>query len=221
MLDNAHAPVTILIADDHPIVLNGLREIIARRQEYQVVAECHDGAEALEQIRCLHPRIAVLDIEMPQLSGLDVAAIVQRDLLNTRILILTITDSVEIFNRAMDYGVTGYVLKDAAVTDLKTGLREILAGRYYISPSLRGRMPDPDHTHSDVPQVSDTGIVLTKTERKVLRFIGEDRCSSEIAELLHVSKRTIDSHREHISRKLGLHGSYALLRYALLHHMEL
>ncbi len=127
---------SILIADDHPIVRTSLREIIENWAGFRVIAECENGADALDRIRELRPDVAILDIEMPLLSGIDVAAVVHRDRLSTRMIILTITDSVEIFNQAMEYGVTGYVLKDSAVSDLKTGILEVLAGRYFCSPSL-------------------------------------------------------------------------------------
>ena len=206
--------VSIVFADDHPIVRKGLREILVDEAAFRIVGECSDGSEAIESIRTLRPDIALLDIDMPGMTGLDVAAIVHRDRLDTAILFLTITDSIEMFNRAMDYGVMGYILKDAAVEDLVRGIMTVLRGQYFFSSALASRvlMEQRDAAAPALPaRLSD----LTSTERTVLRFIAEDKSTQEIADLLSVSTRTVDSHRLHITRKLDLHGSYALVRFAL------
>lgn len=212
---------SILIADDHPIVRTGLREIIETRSGFRIVAECENGADALDRIRKLRPDIAILDIEMPRLSGIDVAAVVNRDRLPIRMIILTITNSVELFNQAMEYGVTGYVLKDSAVSDLKAAIREVLAGRYFCSPSLVGQAQPLSRGNGQPYVWEEESTKLMRMERTILRLIGENRSTNEIAALLSISRRTVDSHREHLTRKLGLHGCYALLRYALQHREHL
>jgi DNA-binding NarL/FixJ family response regulator len=207
--------VTIVIADDHPIFLKGLREILEDEADFRIVGECHDGAAGLECIRRSQPDVAILDIEMPGMSGLDVAAVVQRDRIPTSIVLLTITDRVEVFDRAIDFGVVGYVLKEAAAEELVTGIRAILAGKYYFSPSIATHAALL-HSQAGAPTHHSPALAaLTPTERKVLSFIAENRSTAEIAGMLDISPRTVEKHRAHITEKLGLHGSYALVRYAL------
>lgn len=215
------ARISIVIADDHPIVRKGLREILEDERSFHVASECGDGASALECIRTLRPDIALLDIDMPGMSGLDVAAVVHRDRLDTAMMFLTITDSAEMFNRAIEYGVTGYILKDAAVPDLVRGIHAVLRGEYFFSSSLAQRTRNDGQDDSDAPVLAQLFRDLTPTERKILRFIADNKSTMEIAELLSVSVRTVDSHRLHIARKLDLHGSYALVRFALQHRDEL
>ncbi len=207
--------VSIVIADDHPIVRKGLREILEDERSFQITAECENGVEALECIRAHQPDVAIIDIDMPEMSGLDVAAVVNRDRLDTAMLILTITDSAEMFNQAMEYGVTGYVLKDAAVTDLVQGVRKVLRGEYFFSSSMASKALLEQRRQNNAPTIPSRFSELTPSERKILRFIGEDKTTSEIANILSISTRTVDTHRAHISQKLDLRGSYALVRFAL------
>ena len=208
---------TIIIADDHPIFREGLRKILEDEPDFRVVGEFDDGESALQAIRIEQPHIAILDIEMPGMTGLDVAAVLQRDRIPTAVVILTISNRVEIFNRAMDYGVVGYILKDTAVDDVVRGLRTVLGGEYFLSSSLLTRSVTGRVRHeagADAPRgLSD----LTPTERIVLGFIAENKTSDDIAHLLSIGIRTVESHRSNILSKLGLHGSYTLVRFALQH----
>ena len=214
-------PVSIVIADDHPIVRKGLRDILAEERSFHLIGECEDGAQALQCIRTQRPDVAILDIDMPLMTGLEVATVVHRDRLDTAMIFLTITDSVTIFNRAIEYGVTGYVLKDAAVEDLARCIRSVMRGEYFFSSSIAGRAVLEKNRDAGLPVLSSRFSTLTPTERTILRFIGESKSTQEIAELLHVSKRTVDSHRLHIAKKLDLHGSFALVRFALQHKSDL
>jgi len=207
--------ISIVIADDHPIFRTGLREILEDERDLHIICECEDGEAAMDCIRSQRPDIAILDLEMPKMTGLDIAAIVQRDHIPTAIIMLTISDRVEIFNRAVEYGVVGYVLKDAAASDLVTGIRTILQGEYYFSPSLAVRSITQRRRHDETPHVTTGLSDLTPTERKVLGFIAEDKTSVEIARIMNISARTVDTHRSHISEKLGLHGAYTLVKFAL------
>jgi len=215
MQDTKGKSISIVIADDHPIVRKGLREILEDERSFHVVGECENGTDALECIRERKPDVAIIDIDMPEMSGLDVAAVAHRDRLGTALLILTITDSAEMFNQAMEYGVTGYILKDAAVTDLVQGVRKVLRGEYFFSASMASKALLKQRSRDNMPALPSRFSELTPTERKILRFIAEDKSTSEIADILSISKRTVDTHRAHISQKLDLHGSYALVRFAL------
>ncbi|MBN1446491.1 MAG: response regulator transcription factor [Bacteroidetes bacterium] len=210
-----HEPISLIFADDHPIVRKGLREILEEDKLFRIVGECENGTEALECIRMHRPDVAILDIDMPEMTGLDVAAVVHRDRIETAMLFLTITDSVEMFNRAMEYGVTGYILKDAAVDDLVRGIRRVLRGEFFFSSALASRALMEQRGTALTPVLPSRFSELTPTERTILRFIADDKTTQEIADLLSISIRTVDSHRLHITQKLDLHGSYALVRFAL------
>lgn len=223
--------ITILIADDHPVVRAGLAEIIHRRAEFRLIAECANGSAALEAIRELRPDVSILDIEMPELSGLDIATVVRRDQLPTRIIILTMSDREELVGRALECGVCGYVLKDSAVIDLVDSIHTVMRGSRYVSAPLAHlaqrhvgecRNGGDGNGVRAQPHRRDGGVrSLTPTEKTVLRFIAENKTSEEIADLMSVSVRTIHTHRENIARKLDLHGAYALLRHALQHQDDL
>lgn len=211
------ASIDILIADDHPIFRTGLREILEEEVRFRIVAECSDGESALERIRELRPHVAVLDLEMPKLSGLDVAAGVHADGLPVALIMLTICDRVDILTRAMELGVLGYILKDSAPLDLIRGIDAVLRGEYFVSPSLSGRALR-QHQESDESTESRIGLSqLTQTERRILRMIAENKSSHDIGEILHISPRTVDTHRSNINHKLGLKGSHRLVRFALQH----
>ncbi len=209
--------ITVVIADDHPVFRTGLRQIIERDSTLTVIGEAGDGNEALEAIRTLEPRITLLDLHMPNLGGLDVAATVNRERLPVTLLVLTMYDDEDMFNEAMEYGVRGYILKDSAALDIVRAIHAVTEGSYYISPTLSGK--NLKHNHAPEKNLEQRlGLDrLTPTERRVLQYIADSKKSSEIAESQSVSIRTIERHRENIGRKLGLSGAYALLRFALEH----
>jgi DNA-binding NarL/FixJ family response regulator len=212
--------VNVLIADDHPIVRQGLRQTIAAEPRFKIVADTGSGRTALELIRKLRPQIVVLDIDMPDLDGFAVAREIREERLPVDIIFLTFYRDEEFFNEALRLGTKGYVLKDAAVTDIVSGLRAVAAGQHYTSPALtsylveRRQTPVPDRQK---PGVGD----LTATERRILALIAEYKTSREIGDALHISPRTVDTHRAHICTKLELHGSHALMKFALDHKSQL
>lgn len=177
-------------------------------------------AEALEEIRRLVPRIAVLDIKMPKRSGLDVAQNVARELPQVGLIFLTSYDDEELFGTAMDSGVTGYILKDTASTDLIRGILTVAAGKYYLSPAFVGKMVIGNQRRH--PEAAVHGLAaLSSTERRILHLIAQSRSSKEIAEELYISPHTVDHHRQHICSKLGLSGQFSLIKFALDHREEI
>lgn len=207
--------VRVVIADDHPIFRAGLREVLRDGTRYRVEAEYADGRSALEGIRHDPPAIALLDLEMPELSGLDLAVCIREETPHVAIVLLTMHDEAEALLRALQVGVDGYVLKDNAVADLINCLDAVMRGELFVSPSLEGYM-----SRVSQPLTADAADAvgsqrLTCTERKVLRLIAHSRTSPQIAEELFISVRTVHHHRENIARKLGLSGSNALALYAI------
>ncbi|HZS45942.1 MAG TPA: response regulator transcription factor [Blastocatellia bacterium] len=213
--------ITIVIADDHPIVRQGLRRMIETDASLKIIGEADDGRIALEQIRTLRPAVTVLDIDMPQLDGFGVVRALQKEKLAVQVIFLTIHRDEELFQAALDLGVNGYVLKDSAVTDIVNGIRAVAAGEPFLSPSLSAyllkRSSRAAALTKQKPGIND----LTPTERKIIKLIAEDKTSKEIAEGLFISHRTVETHRTNIARKLELKGTLALVKFAVTHKSEL
>jgi DNA-binding NarL/FixJ family response regulator len=214
-------PITVLIADDHPIFRRGLCEIIAADASLRVVGEASDGEEAWQLIQRLHPAAAVLDIHMPKRSGIQLARLVSRLRLAVALVILTMDAEEALLNEALNLGVKGYLLKETAVTDLLEAIHRVAAGDCYISPALSGTLLRRNAA-TEALQEQKVGLaVLTPTERQILKLVAEDRTSKEIAEWLKCSVRTVETHRQNISHKLELSGSHSLLRFAFDHRAQL
>lgn len=215
-------PIHILVADDHPIFRRGLRDVIEEDGRYHVVAECGDGQQAVFEAQRLCPAIAVLDLEMPRLDGLEAGRLLRELPAPPKLIYLTMHDTAAIFKRAFDIGACGYILKDGAADEIVTALDEVTDGRVFVSPALSERLVAPRKRSADDVESSPLAIsTLTKAERRVLHLIAENRTSDEIASMLNISPRTVEGHRSNITRKLSLSGSYALVRFALLHRDKL
>ena len=207
--------INVLIADDHPIFRQGLRKVIEEDGKYSVISETSNGAETIEKIRELKPDVAVLDIDMPKLNGIEILKAVQREKLPVKCVILTMYKDEEYFNQAMDYGVFGYLLKDSVVIELIECIEAVQSGKHYISPKISDyllqRSEKQKALTNAIPQLQQ----LTKTEREVLRHLSENKTSRKIAEEMFISERTVENHRANICSKLGLKGYNALLLFAL------
>lgn len=213
--------IKIIIADDHPIVRQGLRQTVESDAGLKVVAEAGDGREALARIKELKPRVAVLDIQMPALDGFGVARAVRDEGLAVELVFLTVYRDEDVFNAALDLGVKGYVLKDSAVSDIVACVRAVAAGQHYASPALTSHLVSRGRRAAALAQERPGLAALTPTERHVLRLIADYKTSKEIAAELFVSPRTVETHRNNICQKLDLHGSHALMKFALAHKSEL
>ena len=208
----------ILIADDHPIFRSGLRQVIESDASMSVIAEADDGAAALSLIREHKPDIVVLDINMPDVSGFEVVASMRKEKLSSEIVLLTMHNEEAMFTKALSLGVRGYVLKDSATTDILNCLHAVRKGENYTSAELTKYLFKRATGQSTPVEGLDS---LTPTERRVLAMIAEYLTSREIADKLGVSVRTIENHRNNICAKVGVHGSHALMKFALQHQGEL
>ena len=213
--------IRIVLADDHPIVRQGLRQIIETDKNLIVVAEASNGGEALEMIEKHLPQIAVLDIDMPETDGFAAAREISRRRLPVEIIFLTMHSEPKIFYAAMDLGVKGYVLKDIAVSDIAASIKAVAAGESYISPTLSSLLLNRRRREKELEKAQPGLHLLTPTEAKVLKMIADGNSSNEIAELMFVSRRTVEAHRANISRKLELQGNLSLVKFALEHKDEL
>lgn len=208
-------PTTVLLADDHPVFRRGLRMIIASDPQFNVLDEAADGVLALARIRELRPDVALLDINMPQQSGIEVARALQREQLNTRVVFLTMHRDEATFNAALDLGASGYLLKESAVEEIVSCLKAVAAGEKFVSPQLSTFLMNRGSRMRSLQEQKPSLADLTPAELRVLKLIAEQKTTREIAELLFISPRTVERHRENICSKLELRGSNALLKFAL------
>lgn len=213
--------VTLLIVDDHPVFRRGLREVIEENPGFRIVGEASDGEAGLRLAAELKPAIAVVDIDMPQLNGLEMVRAIHKLNLPVTIILLTMYKEEDMFNAAMDLGVKAYVLKENAADDILAALEKVLQGETFVSPSMsnmgRRRTDRVQELLLSKPQIDD----LTLAERRILKLIAEDRTSKEIANLLQISVKTVENHRLSICHKLNLHGSHSLLKFAFDHKSHL
>lgn len=211
--------IKVVIADDHPIFRRGLCQIIESDPSIKVVAEADDGEAALVAVQEHVPQVAVIDVDMPNRDGFDVMQTIRAKRLPVAVIFLTMHKDERIFNKALDLGVTGYVLKDSAITEIVAGIKAVAAGQNYVSPALStSLLKRATRATTPPPPGLDN---LTPTERRVLKLIAEYKTSKEIATELFISIRTVEHHRANISTKLELKGSHALLKFALDHHDRL
>lgn len=211
----------IVIADDHPVIRLGLRQVLETESSFQVVAEAGDGEAALAEIERLKPKIVLLDVDMPKLDGFGAAREIDRRKLPVDIVFLTIHAEEDLFHAAMDLGAKGYILKESALAEIVQGLRAINAGQFYVSAPLTAHLLGRRSRANTIAERHPGLNSLTPAERSVLRGILEGKSSKQIGEQLFVHIRTVESHRANMCQKLGLRGHNALYRFALEHKSEL
>jgi DNA-binding NarL/FixJ family response regulator len=206
---------TIVIADDHPMFRSGVKQALEQDASLRVIAEASNGKQALELIEQHAPQAAVLDINMPQMTGLQVVKELRRRRSTIAVTLLTMFDDEEILNEAMELDVKAYLLKESASLDVVNAVHHAIKGKYFISPSLSGKVIQRKERQVQFSQKHPGLAELTETERKILKLIADSKTSKEIADALFLSHKTIDNYRFKISEKLNLTGSYSLLKFAL------
>ncbi len=211
----------VVIADDHPIYREGLRKTLERHGNIDVVGQAVDGAEALGMIRSLSPDVAVLDVEMPNMDGIDVARHAYKEALLTAIVFLTMHKDAVYLNNALDLGVRGYLLKDSMADEIVRCLTAVADGQYYIPPAMSHLLVERKKRTAALLGTVPALSLLTPAERTVMRLLADNLTSKQIAQKLSVSPRTVDNHRSHICHKLDIAGHHKLLRFAIEHRTEL
>jgi DNA-binding NarL/FixJ family response regulator len=205
--------VNVLLADDHTLFRKGVRALLQALPDVQVVAETADGREALSLIETHRPDIALVDITMPGLNGLEVASRAAKASPRTRILILSMHAGEEYVAQALSAGVAGYLLKDAADDELAMALKAVSRGDVYLSPRISKQVVERyARAASAAP---DPLAGLTPRQREILQLVAEGRSSKEIAGMLGLSIKTIESHRSQIMERLGVHDVTGLVRFAI------
>lgn len=207
--------IKVFVADDHNLFRQGLVKIVESEGLYKIIGEASDGQEALNKIKELTPDVAILDVSMPKMTGLEVVRQLKKGNDTIQFIILTMYKEEEFLYEALDVGVKGYILKENTTDDLIAALRAVSIGGSYISPlltsSLINRAESKRKFSNEKPSIND----LTVTERKVLKSLSYNKTSKEIAEELNISFRTVQNHRGKICKKLGLLGSNRLLQFAI------
>lgn len=206
--------ITIVLAEDHLIVSQGLKLILGGERSVQLLGEARDGMEAVEMVGRLRPAVLLLDLGLPRLHGLEVARQVRRDYPGTRVLILSVHSDLVYIAEALHNGALGYLLKQNTPSELIKAVTEVAAGRQYLSPLLDLKGLDPG---SDRPGHGDLDLyeALTNRERSVFQLAAEGRTKAEIAAKLFISPRTAETHRANIMRKLNLRSQTDLVRLAI------
>lgn len=208
--------IRLIIADDHPLLIQGLISILKEEENIQVLGQASDGVMALELIRKFDPDIAILDIQMPDPGGLQIAELLRNENNKTKLIVLTMFKEESLIKKVLKLGVRGYVLKENAIDDIIDSINIVYEGGIYLSNNVSEVIRD---NSSDL--LSGSYQILTPTEKKILRLIGEGKSSKEIANELFISSKTVENHRGNICKKLGVTGFSALIKYALSNKMTL
>ena len=207
--------LTILLGDDHTILRSGLRKILTERPGWEVVGEAGDGRAAVQMAADLRPDIAILDIGMPLLNGIEATRQIARRLPDTRVIVLSMHSEETFITQALSAGARAYLLKDSADTELVHAVEAAAAGRSYFSPAVSSVLLDDYVKRLAAKGVTDRYDTLSEREREIFQLIAEGHSNKSIAALLDISPATVETHRAHIFEKLDVHNTAELVRYAV------
>lgn len=207
-------PITIILADDHEVVRLGLRALLENEPDLQIIGEASDGLQTVNLVKDLNPDVLILDLMMPGINGIEVTQQVKKSSPKTHVIILSMYSNEAYVLETLRKGAEGYVLKDSTGSDLVKAVREVMAGRRYLSPPLSERVID---TYIQTTKITalDLYETLTPREREVLHMAAQGYSNVEIADHLSISPRTVEVHRANMMDKLGLRNQTGLIRYAI------
>lgn len=206
--------IRILLADDHTLLRNGICALLEDEPDMLVVGEADNGREAVQLADQLKPNVVLIDIAMPLLNGLEATRQIKREHPEIYVLVLTMYDNEEYFRKMLEVGVSGYIIKRAAATELVSAIRAVYRGEAVLSPAIT-RLLLEDYLNHDIRSEKDDPNALSSREREVLQLIAEGKTSREIAEILNLSVKTVQSHRTNLMQKLDLHDRGDLIKYAI------
>lgn len=208
--------IRIVVADDHRIVRDGLAALLAREADLELVGQAEDGHAALRRVRELQPDVLVTDVSMPGLNGIEAIRRIRADHPTVKPLCLSMHGDSRMVMGMIDAGAAGYVLKDSAFDELGLAIRKVMAGQIYLSPDLVGVVVHEARKRTSGPaSPSQPAAALTPREREMVQLLSEGHSTAQIAERLHVSAKTVATHRENILHKLNMHSIAELTRYAI------
>lgn len=204
----------IMIADDHGIVRQGLRGLLEKETDLEVVGEVSDGHAAVETAKRLHPDLIIMDITMPGLNGIDATRQILKDDPHTKVIVLSAHAEPQIVRDTLLAGALGYVLKTYLFEDLASAIRSAGEGRHYLSPRIAGVVVE-DYLKGSMPEGSKRRAALTSREREIIQLISEEKSTKQIGQILHISPKTADSARRKIMDKVGISSVAGLTKYAI------
>jgi DNA-binding NarL/FixJ family response regulator len=205
----------LLLGDDHTLVRHGLRKILEERADWEIVGEADDGRSAVKKAVALQPNVAILDIGMPLLNGIDATRQIVHKAPNVKVLILSMHSDETYVTRALNAGATGYLLKDSAGKDLIKAVTAVSQGEAFFSPAVSRLMLDDYMRRAASSGVTDRYDTLSDREREIFQLVAEGRSNKEVAELLGISPATVETHRARILQKLDIHNTAELVLYAV------
>jgi DNA-binding NarL/FixJ family response regulator len=205
----------MILCDDHTLVRQGLRKILEEQPDWEVVGETGDGRQAVSQAIEMEPDVAILDVGMPQLNGIDATRQIVRKAPNVKVLILSMHADEAYITQALQAGAKGYLLKDSADTDLVNGVTSVASGKSYFSPAVSKIVLDDYVRHLSEKGLADRYESLSEREREVFQLVAEGHSNKEIATLLSISPATVETHRANILQKLDIHNTAELVLYAV------
>lgn len=206
--------VRLILADDHKIMREGLRALLARQKEIEVIAEAESGRGVVELCAQHHPDVVVVDISMPDLNGIDATRQIVRDDPHVKVIALSMHSDKKYVKEMLSAGACGYLLKDSAFEELGAAIATVLKNKTYLSPQITDTVVK-DYVGENVPSGSAASTALSVREREVLQLIAEGKTTREIAAALYVSVKTVETHRKQIMDKLGLNSIAELTKYAI------
>ncbi len=204
----------ILLADDHAIVRDGLKSMLEDEEDLQVIAEAEDGRQAVSMAHEIKPDVVIMDVAMPDLNGVEATRQIVSDKLGVKVIALSMHSETRFISRMLQAGARGYLLKDCAFNELARAIRAVLEGQIYLSPQITGVVVE-DYLQHLGGKAQEPPELLTARQREVLQLMAEGYSTKQIAESLHVSVKTVETHRQHIMEKVDVHSVAELTKYAI------
>ncbi len=210
-------PIRVFLADDHAVVRDGLQFILEDQADITVVGEAANGHEAVAQVRKLKPDVVVMDIAMPELNGIEATRQIRTELPRTQVVMLSVYSSSEHIYRALKAGARGYLLKESAGAEVVIAVRMVHAGRRYLCQKIADTMIDTYISQRETAEAKSPLGRLSNREREVLQLVVEGKSSKEIANILHLSPKSVETYRSRLMQKLGVHDLPSLVKFAIQH----
>ncbi len=207
--------IRVLLADDHTILRQGIRVLLENHEDIEVVGEASDGREAISLAKQFRPDVVLMDIAMPLLNGLEATRQIKHDFPEISILVLTMYDTEEYVSQILRAGAAGYVLKKVAATELVSAIRAVYQGEAFLYPSVTRTVLEDYLRRVASGQKLDSYETLTNREREIVQLVAEGHTNKEIAKILCISIKTVQTHRTHLMEKLGMHDRSELIKYAV------
>lgn len=207
--------IRVLLAEDHTIVRKGLRSLLDGDMGIEVIEEAEDGREALEKVQRLLPDVVLMDISMPALNGMEATRQIKKQFPDVKVLILTMHATEEYIFQILRAGASGYVVKQGTPTELVSAIQAVHRGESFLSPSISRKVIEEYIRQAEAMAEKDSYDRLTNREREILQLIAEGHSTREIAELLHISVKTVETHRTHLMDKLDIYSTARLTQYAI------